>query len=234
MARTYEIDPRELTEDHKNANKGTKRGRDLHEKSFERLGAGRSILLDKDNRIIAGNKTAEVAVSKGVPIRVIETHGDELIAVKRVDMDLTDDHGTAREMAYADNLVGYHNLALAEDIIKADVESGVEATSEYFFPEELAKLGAWSDDEDDAEDEEPDVEDNPLPEPPPTYEFETGDTVLMGAHRLLVGDIGHDEVKYLINQWKGFSGYSARVIPAWKKRDDEYGLHAGDGESGQG
>ena len=42
--------------DTKNANKGTERGRYMVEASLRETGAGRSIVLDKDGRIIAGNK----------------------------------------------------------------------------------------------------------------------------------------------------------------------------------
>lgn len=47
--------------DDRNANKGSERGTYMIRRSLEKLGAGRSILLDKNGRIIAGNKTAESA-----------------------------------------------------------------------------------------------------------------------------------------------------------------------------
>lgn len=55
---------KDLIFDSHNANKGTSRGRGMLEKSLSKYGAGRSILLDKNNRIIAGNKTVEVALKK--------------------------------------------------------------------------------------------------------------------------------------------------------------------------
>jgi hypothetical protein len=84
--------------DVKNANKGTERGRYMVEASLRETGAGRSILLDKDGRIIAGNKTFEAASDIGLPVRVVETDGTELVAVKRTDLDLDDDTGTARKL----------------------------------------------------------------------------------------------------------------------------------------
>jgi hypothetical protein len=54
MAKTLKI--KDLIPDDKNFNKGTEFGNSLIEKSFRKFGAGRSILLDKNNRIIAGNK----------------------------------------------------------------------------------------------------------------------------------------------------------------------------------
>jgi hypothetical protein len=48
----------DLTPDRKNANKGTPRGSQMIEDSFRQYGAGRSILIDKNGLIIAGNKSA--------------------------------------------------------------------------------------------------------------------------------------------------------------------------------
>ena len=49
----------DLVFDDKNFNKGNPFGEGLIEKSFSKFGAGRSILLDKNNRIIAGNKSTQ-------------------------------------------------------------------------------------------------------------------------------------------------------------------------------
>ena len=59
------------------------------ERSLNELGAGRSILIDKNDNIIAGNKTQEAAIKAGITkVRVVETTGDELVAVKRTDVDI--------------------------------------------------------------------------------------------------------------------------------------------------
>ena len=71
------------------------------EKSFRELGAGRSILLDRNGNIIAGNKSQQAAIAAGIKrVRVIETTGDELVAVKRTDVDI--DSADGRKMAYLD------------------------------------------------------------------------------------------------------------------------------------
>lgn len=51
------IDINELVQDQHNFNRGTDEGARLMRKSLTELGAGRSILVDKDGNIIAGNKT---------------------------------------------------------------------------------------------------------------------------------------------------------------------------------
>ena len=103
------IDINELTQDQHNFNKGTAKGKKLMNKSLKELGAGRSILLDKNGNIIAGNKTQLAAIEAGITkVRVIETTGDELVAVKRTDVDLDSKKG--REMALADNAASRLNL----------------------------------------------------------------------------------------------------------------------------
>ena len=47
--------------DKKNANKHTERGNRLLDKSLSKLGFGRSVLLDKDDNIIAGDGVTEKA-----------------------------------------------------------------------------------------------------------------------------------------------------------------------------
>jgi hypothetical protein len=56
----------DLIPDDKNFNKGSEFGNLLIEKSFRKYGAGRSILLDKNNRIIAGNKSVKNAAAIGI------------------------------------------------------------------------------------------------------------------------------------------------------------------------
>lgn len=103
------IDINELTQDQHNFNKGTAKGKKLMNKSLKELGAGRSILIDKNGNIIAGNKTQKAAIEAGIKkVRVIETTGDELVAVKRTDIDINTKKG--RELALADNAASRLNL----------------------------------------------------------------------------------------------------------------------------
>lgn len=110
----------DLIFDDKNFNKGNEAGKALIEKSFKQFGAGRSILIDKNNRIIAGNKSAENFI--GDDIQIIESDGTKLIAVKRTDIDLDTPQG--REMALADNATAKANIVWAEDVIASEL--GVE------------------------------------------------------------------------------------------------------------
>ena len=109
MAEEKLIDIEELAQDTHNFNRGNEQGQQLMERSFKELGAGRSILLDKNGNIIAGNKSQKAAIAAGIKkVRVVETTGDELVAVKRTDVDI--DTAEGRKMAYLDNLTTQVNL----------------------------------------------------------------------------------------------------------------------------
>ena len=95
------VDINDLIPDDKNFNNGNEQGQELMERSFREHGAGRSILLDMNCNIIAGNKSQQAAIAAGIKrVRVIETTGDELVAVKRTDVDI--DSAEGRRMAYLD------------------------------------------------------------------------------------------------------------------------------------
>ena len=116
MAKVIETSIEQLIPDNKNFNKGTEYGQHLIEESLRKFGAGRSILLDKNNRIIAGNKTIENAVNVGLDnVIIVETDGNQIVAVKRKDIDL--DSAKGRELALADNATGKANLAWDEELI---------------------------------------------------------------------------------------------------------------------
>ena len=105
--------------DQENANKGTPRGRRMLKNSLKKLGAGRSILLDSHNRVVAGNKTLEEAKRQGYKnIVVVDSDGDSLIAVRRTDLDLQKDV-KAKELALSDNRVGEVDLAWDSEILKS-------------------------------------------------------------------------------------------------------------------
>jgi len=105
MPRVHVVPITQLILDERNANKGTKRGRELLAKSLGNYGAGRSVVVDSHNRVIAGNKTVEAARAAGLQsITVVETDGSSLVAVQRGDLDLRRDK-KARELAIADNRV---------------------------------------------------------------------------------------------------------------------------------
>lgn len=70
-------------------------------KSLEDCGAGRSVLVDKDNCLIAGNGVYEQAKDLGIPVKIVETDGTELVVVKRTD--LSGDDEKRKTLALVDN-----------------------------------------------------------------------------------------------------------------------------------
>lgn len=123
--------------DDKNANRGTRRGRAMVVESLEQYGAGRSILADKKGKIIAGNKTLEGARRLNIPTRIVESDGQELIVVKRTDLDLDKD-SKAKALGIADNRAGEVGLQWDGDIL--DELSEDADLSALFTEDELAKL----------------------------------------------------------------------------------------------
>lgn len=120
---------KDLKFDDKNFNKHTEFGMGLLEKSLRENGAGRSILIDKDNNIIAGNGIVEAAGQIGMDkVKIVEISGDELVAVKRTDIELDSKKG--REMALADNATA-----------AADLSWDFDNMLEEFKPEELEDWG---------------------------------------------------------------------------------------------
>lgn len=118
MAKITKTKIDQLTPDNLNANKGTQFGQALIEKSLRDLGAGRSVLLDKNNRIIAGNKTIENAAAIGLEeVIIVETTGDQIVAVKRTDVDLDSQKG--RALAIADNATSKANLDWDKEVISS-------------------------------------------------------------------------------------------------------------------
>ena len=91
---------KDLKQDKRNYRKHNDRNISLIRKSVDECGLGRSIVVDKNNEIVAGNGLVS-SISKNTKIKVIETDGSELVVVKRTDLD-TDDV-RRKKLAVMDN-----------------------------------------------------------------------------------------------------------------------------------
>lgn len=91
----------EIKFDKRNYRKHSDKNKELINKSLEECGAGRSILVDNEGEIIAGNGVFEQAQQLNMPIKVVETDGTELVVVKRTD--LTTDDERRKRLAVMDN-----------------------------------------------------------------------------------------------------------------------------------
>lgn len=119
----------EIRLDHRNYRKHGTENKRIIKKSLEELGAGRSIVIDAEGEIIAGNGVFEQAQELGIKTKIVETDGSELVIVKRTDLHTQDEK--RKKLAVADNAASdsseWANDLLREDWTKeALAEFGVE------------------------------------------------------------------------------------------------------------
>jgi DNA modification methylase len=165
---------KDLKSDHKNARKRTDRSASLIAESLKRYGAARSIVIDEDGRILAGNGTVEGAKKAGITnVRIIEAEGDELIAVRRAGLSEDEKVG----LALADNR--------SSDLSEWDHEMLRQLSEEH-------DLAPWFEDDEllaeVLEPEEGKTDPDDVPEAPEEPVTKPGDLWILGNHRLLCGD----------------------------------------------
>lgn len=174
----------DLIPDDQNANLHSERGTYMVNTSLSKLGAGRSILIDKNNEIIAGNLTTEQAADIGIEdVVIVDTDGKTLVAVRRTDMDLDDPETGARQMAYADNRTADVSIDFDPERLKLDIGDGLDL-SDWWQDFELEEMGVI----------EPDVPEDVPPQIDKAEELrekwgvETGQLWQLGKHRLMCGN----------------------------------------------
>lgn len=110
----------QLKPDKRNARKHNDRNIGMISDSLRDVGAARSIVIDEDGNILAGNGTVQAAKDAGITkLQVIDAEGDTLVAVRR--SGLTQDEKT--RLAIADN----RTAELAqwdEEVLKGFVDEG--------------------------------------------------------------------------------------------------------------
>jgi hypothetical protein len=126
---------KDLTPDSNNARRHTPRNVGMLERSLNEVGAARSIVIDENGVVLAGNATIEAAAQAGIErVRVVEADGHELIAVRRAG--LTAEQKT--KLALYDNRVA----ELAEwdaGVLAGLADDGVDLSG-MFFEDELQGL----------------------------------------------------------------------------------------------
>lgn len=129
MAKKKPVELADLAQDPENRRRRTARGKQMLATSLRAVGAGRSIVIDEENQILAGNGVVEEALAAGMTkLQVVETDGQTIVAVRRTN--LTPEQ--KRQLAMFDNRVG--ELAEWEpDQIAADVANRHELS--MFFTE---------------------------------------------------------------------------------------------------
>jgi len=175
----------------RNPNKGTQRGSGIIQQSVQQLGAGRSILVDKNNVILAGNHAQEAFINSGMDdVIEIETDGKKIVVVKRTDLDANETAG--KKMAIMDNRSSEVGLewdrleleALLEEI-KAD-EGELDMALDKLANDLGIELG------DPPEDVEPEID--KAEELREKWGVELGQLWQLGDHRLICGDCTDKDV----------------------------------------
>ena len=130
----------DLTPDAQNARAHNPRNVGMIVNALHEVGAARSIVIDEDGNILAGNATIEAAAEAGIEnLQIVEADGETIVAVRRTG--LTDAQKT--RLKYFDN----RTAELADwnpDVILADLEAGVDL-GDIFTDIELEDFG-WEPD----------------------------------------------------------------------------------------
>lgn len=125
---------KDLTPDPQNARAHNPRNIGMIERSLNEVGAARSIVVDEDGVILAGNGLVEAAAQAGIEkVQIVEVDGDTIVAVQR--KGLTPEQKV--KLALFDNrtneLSGWDSTVLAEMSAELDL-------SDLFYSEELATI----------------------------------------------------------------------------------------------
>lgn len=156
--------------DSKNYRKHSDENKALIKKSIKETGLGRSVVIDSENELIAGNGVVS-QLPEGTPIRVIETDGSELVVVKRTDLKTKDEKRK--------------KLALMDNSASDKVEWDLDNLKADFDLSELPEFGIDSLPEVKQLEEE--IVEDEVPEQVETR-VKKGDIWQLGDHRLMCGD----------------------------------------------
>lgn len=129
--------------DKRNYRKHNDKNKKLIKKSLEECGAGRSIVIDSEDNIIAGNGIYEQAQKLNIPTKIVETKGDELVVVKRTDLKTDDEK--RKQLAVMDNSTSdssEFDFELLQDDFDDDVllDWGIELNNQELVSQYTRKI----------------------------------------------------------------------------------------------
>lgn len=170
----------------RNPNKGTQRGSGILDQSVRELGAGRSLLVDKNGIILAGNHAQEAFINAGLEnVIEVESDGNSIIVVKRTDMDANSTAG--KKMAIMDNRTSEQGLAWDAVVLEelmSEIQEDDGALDQAL--EKLAKDAGIDLQKDMVE--APEAELDKAEELRVKWGVESGQLWQLGEHRLICGD----------------------------------------------
>lgn len=143
MSKRNEItSTKDLKFDAQNPNSGTQRGDYMLELSMQQTGVNRSVVVDKNGVLVAGNKATGKILEQGLvspeDIVVVKTRGEKLVVVQREDWDIYKD-AQARLYSYLDNQAALVGIELTGDYLEQHEAQGVDFST-FLYPEELEAL----------------------------------------------------------------------------------------------
>lgn len=164
----------DLKADPENRRRHGERNLGMLEASLRAVGAARSIVIDEDDLILAGNGVRAAAEAAGITkLKIIETDGDEIIAVRR--------RGLTAEQKRALAIFDNRTAELAEwnwEQLAKDREAGL-ALEPFWTTDEQA---AWS------VSTSPKTDPDAMPALRPT-DIVAGQVFTLGRHRLACGSV---------------------------------------------
>lgn len=163
----------DLKQDEHNYRKHSDTNKARIKKSIDEAGLGRSVVIDADGVLVAGNGVQSV-IDGNTPVKVVETDGTELVVVKRTDLHTGDPRRKT--------------LALADNATADDVEWNIDAIAEDWSQDEAGEWGVdWPSDE---EAEQSDAQEDDFDDTVDKVETvcKEGDIWKLGNHRLMCGD----------------------------------------------
>lgn len=166
----------DLLPDPKNARRHNPRNVGMIVESLKTVKAARSIVIDEHNQVLAGNATIEAAAEAGINrVRVVDTDGGEIIAVRRTGLTKAE----KVQLAISDNRAT--DLSTFDgDIVREFSEEGIDLST-FFSEPELADLDG------DRKPKTGKTDPDDVPEQRATN-IKAGDLFQLGRHRLLCGD----------------------------------------------
>ena len=165
----------DLKQDGNNYRKHSDTNKARIKKSIDEAGLGRSVVIDADGVLVAGNGVQQV-IDKDTPVRVVETDGTELVVVKRTDLHTGDPRRKT--------------LALADNATSDDVAWDFEAIeADGWTEDEAGEWGVeWPAEEEQGEQQEAQEDDFDETVDKVETVCKKGDIWKLGNHRLMCGD----------------------------------------------
>lgn len=225
---------RKLTDyrpDPNNANVHSERGMSMLENSLSEVGLGRSIVTDKNGIILAGNATHERAVDQGFENAIeVETDGNELVVVRRRDLDLLNDPDyRARMLSVYDNRVSEISLTWSPEALEQYKLEGVPVQKAW-TPVELEQIGVGQGEPK----ADPGAQVDRAQELQEKWQVQPGDLFQVGAHRVLCGDSTNaDDVARVLQDDKPLlmvtdPPYGVEYDAHWREDYDQFEMHSVD------